>query len=247
MTLLLAILLIKEDYIVMNDFDFNFDFDDLDLDTATEDFDSDVEMDVDNDLDDENVFDLNDDDLPSFDDEEFEDPTFEDAQDTSEELTEAAEAAIFMDTVRESFDNDADFVEYVSENAVEWELYGLIPSASRALEAIKTIKVGDWKQKNRQRLIRRECIRIACAKKDPNYIKYKKYRDLMRTYRQKLFDKYETKAKSNVLKAANNSVAKASNIKTTSGANLTNRVKSAKTVSEKGNDPTNAPKKSKAS
>lgn len=224
----------------MNDFEFNFDFDD-DFDAATEDFDDDLNMD-----DEDTSFDFDDDDLPDFSDDEFDDPTFEGADD-SDDLSEAAEAAIFMDTVRESFDNDADFVEYVTENAVEWELYGLIPSASRALEAIKTLKIDDWKQKNRQRLIRRECIRIACKKNDPNYVKYKKFRDLMRTYRQKIFDKYETKAKSNVLKAKNNSVAKASNIKTTSGANLTNRVKSSKTTSERGKDPTNAPKKSKAS
>lgn len=232
----------------MNDFDMNFDdievFDFDDLDIATEDFDDDLNMDDDFDVDSE--FDI-DEELPDFGDEEFEDPIFEDAQDSSDELSEAAEAAIFMDTVRESFDNDADFVDYVIENAVEWELYGLIPSASRALEAVKTIKVDDWKSKNKQRLIRRECIRIACKKEDPIYIKYKKYRDLMREYRQKIFDKYETKAKANVLKAKNNSIAKASNIKTTTGANLTNRVKASKTESERGKDPTNAPKKSKAS
>lgn len=215
---------------MFDEFDVNFDFGEDDI--ATEEFDDEF---------------MTDDDLPSLDDEEFNDPTFEDAFDDSDELSEAAEAAIFMDTVRESFDNDAEFIEYVTENAVEWELYGLIPSASRALEAIKTLKIDDWKQKNRQRLIRRECIRIACKKGDQNYIKYKKYRDLMRQYRQKIFDRYEAKAKSNVLKAKNNSVAKASNIKTTSGANLTNRVKASKSESERGKDPTNAPKKSKAS
>lgn len=230
----------------MDIFDPNsFDFDDV----ATEDFD--YEDDLSNldfgEDDDFESFDASDDDLPELDDEEFDDPTFEDAQDDTEDLSEAAEAAIFMDTVRETFDSDAEFAEYVMENAVEWELYGLIPSASRALEAIKTLKIDDWKQKNRQRLIRRECIRIACKKGDPNYAKYKKYRDLMRTFRQKIFDKYETKARANVLKAKNNSVAKASNIKTTSGTNLANRVKSSKSVSEKGKDPTNAPKKSKAS
>jgi hypothetical protein len=235
---LLAIYIVKEDYIVMDDFNFDFDFEFDDV--ATEEFDDADDFNTDTD------YDFDDDDLPDFGDEEFDDPTFEDAYDASA-LTEAAEAAIFMDTVRESFDNDADFVAYVAENAVEWELYGLIPSASRALEAIKTIKVDDWKVKNRQRLIRRECIRIACKNNDPNYAKYKKFRDNMRTYRQKIFDKYENKAKANVLKARNNSVAKASNIKTTSGANLTNRVRASKSESERGKDPTNAPKKSKAS
>lgn len=216
--------------------DFNFDFDDI----ATEGYDDDIDSDEEY--------------MPDFDDDEIDDddeeymPDFEDANyDDSDDLTIAAEAAIFMDTVRESFDNDEDFVEYVQENAVEWELYGLIPSASRALEAIKTIRVGDWKQKNRRRLIRRECIRLAKIKGDNNYKKYKKYRDLMRAYRQKIFDRYETKARSNVLKAKNNAVAKASNINTSSGVNLTNRVKASKATSEKGHNPTNAPKNSRAS
>lgn len=176
-------------------------------------------------------------------------------------LTEAAEASIFMDTLRETFDSDAEFVQYVQENAVEWELYGLIPSASRAIEATKTLKIDDWKAKNRQRLIRRECIRIACKKDDPLYAKYKKYRDLMRQFRQKIFDKYETKAKSNVLKARNNSSAKAANITTSSGKDLKKRVDTSKIdtgkdlkkrvdaskqTSEKGKNPTHAPNKSKA-
>ena len=204
-----------------------YDFDELSK--AFEDFEDDYEDDTELDLSDD----------------EFDDLSDEDARDDAE-LTIAAEAAIFMDTVRETFDSDEEFVQYVQENAVEWELYGLIPSASRALEAIKTIKVGDWKQKNRQRLIRRECIRIACKKNDPNYVKYKKYRTLMRQYRQKIFDKYESKAKSNVLKAKSNSAAKASNIKTSSGKNLEQRVKTSKQVSEKGHNPTHAPNKSKA-
>ena len=219
-----------------------YDFDELSK--AFEDFEDDYEDDTELDLSDDEFDDLSDDD-DDLDASFEEDPTFEDARDDAE-LTIAAEAAIFMDTVRETFDSDEEFVQYVQENAVEWELYGLIPSASRALEAIKTIKVGDWKQKNRQRLIRRECIRIACKKNDPNYVKYKKYRTLMRQYRQKIFDKYESKAKSNVLKAKSNSAAKASNIKTSSGKNLEQRVKTSKQVSEKGHNPTHAPNKSKA-
>jgi len=203
-----------------NDIAFDDNFEDAD-DVADESFDFDVDFDVD-----------------------F-DPVFEDADDDTE-LTEAAEATIFLDTVRESFESDAEFVDYVQENAVEWELYGLIPSASRALEAIKTLKIDDWKAKNRQRLIRRECIRIACKKGDPLYAKYKKFRGLMRTNRQKIFDKYENKARANVLKAKHNSSAKASNITTASGKDLKKRVDVSKQTSERGKNPTHAPNKSKA-
>lgn len=216
-------------------------FDDLGFDDSDFQSDEDVDqgsesIDVDADFD-TSIFDL-----------DTEDPVFEDAAASADDdLTEAAEATIFLDTVRESFESDADFVQYVQENAVEWELYGLIPSASRALEAIKTLKIEDWKMKNRQRLIRRECIRIACKRNDPLYAKYKKYRDLMRTFRQKIFDKYEQKAKANVMKARNNSSAKASNIATSTGKDLKKRVDTSKQTSEKGNNPTHAPNKSKAS
>lgn len=223
---------------------------DEEFDTSLEDIDyeSDELDDVDTDIDTDDAFESVDDlaDLQfEFDDDDG--IVLEDAYAEEEDLTIAAEAAIFMDTVRESFESDEEFAQYVQENAVEWELFGLIPSASRALEAIKTLKIDNWKIKNRQRLIRRECIRIACKKNDPNYAKYKKYRDLMRQYRQKIFDKYENKAKSNVLKAKNNSIAKASNMTTSSGRDLNNRVKASKEMSEKGKNPTKAPNKSKAS
>ena len=83
----------------------------------------------------------------------------------------------------------------------------------------------------------------------------------MRQFRQKIFDKYETKAKSNVLKARNNSSAKAANITTSSGKDLKKRVDTSKIdtgkdlkkrvdaskqTSEKGKNPTHAPNKSKA-
>lgn len=223
----------------MFDEEFDTSLDDINFDDP-DDFDAIPDIDLDDDGM-ESAFELD----PEF-DLDFDDIAFEDA-DTDDDLTVAAEAAIFMDTVRESFDSDAEFIEYVQENAVEWELYGLIPSASRALEAMKTLKIDDWKAKNRQRLIRRECIRIACKKGDPLYAKYKKYRDLMREFRQKIFDKYESKAKSNVLKAKHNVSAKASNINTSSGKDLKKRVDTSKQVSEKGKNPTHAPNKSKAS
>ena len=233
-------------------FDEKFDFNSLDFDDiATEEFEDDDLGSEDNEefdmSDDDFSFDSDDDEFID-DDDDNEEPIFESAMDESEELSVAAEAAIFMDVVRESFEgNDDEFIEFVQENAVEWELYGLIPSASRALEAIKTLKIDNWKIKNRQRLIRRECIRIACKKGDANYAKYKKYRDLMRQYRQKIFDKYESKARSNVLKSMNNSKAKASNIKSSAGSDLKKRVDNSKITSERGKDPTKAPKKSKAS
>ena len=226
-------------------FDNEFDTD-LDLDEALESIDAAIEN-IEDDLDIDEIPDLDDID-DDFDDDDDMDVTFEDAEDyDSDSLTPGAEAAIFMDTVLESFDSPEEFVEYVAENAVEWELYGLIPNAQRALEATKTIKVQDWKMKNRERTIKRECIRIAYKKNDPLYKKYKIARDKMRGYRSKIFDKYNSKAKSNVLRAKSNSQAKASTISTKSGKDLTKRVNNSIAASTKGKNPTHAPNKSKAS
>ena len=139
-------------------------------------------------------------------------------------LDSATESALFIDFMLESCDSIEEFEELVNENATDWQLYGLIDDREMALEAIRIMKVENWKQKNRYRLIRRECIRIGKEKNDPNYVKYKKYRDLMRQFRQKLFDKYENLATRNVKAAHKNSVAKASNVKTTSSKTTLTRL-----------------------
>lgn len=201
--------------------------------------------DIDDDLDIDSIPDLDDMD-PDFDD-DYDDSVFESVEGfDDDDLTPAAEASIFMDTILESCENMDEFIQVVSENAVEWELYGLIPNAQRALEATRTIKVMDWKAKNRKRLEHRECIRLAKKKNDPNYKKYKKFRDLMRKFREPIFQKYESKAKSNVLKAQHNSRAKASSIHTNGGTATTARLNRSMKTSIGGKNPTHAPKTSLA-
>lgn len=213
-------------------------FDDFEFDDALESMDDDIDID----------------DIPDFDDidddydDDFDsdvDPIFESADDTATDLTVAAEAAIFMDTLLESCESEEEFVDYVTENATEWELYGMIPSAERALEAIKTIKVTDWKIKNRNRAQHRECIRLAYKSGDPNYKKYKKFRDLMRKFRALIFKKWDAKAKANVMKAKRNNIAKASSINTKSGNTLKKRLNTAMVKSDKGKNPSRAPANSK--
>ena len=172
----------------------------LDENTAVEDADYDDEI-----IDDDLMFD---------DDDDFDD----------DYIDSSTESALFLDFMLESCDSIEEFEELVNENATDWQLYGLIDDRDMALEASRIMKVENWKQKNRFRLIRRECIRIGKEKNDPNYIKYKKYRDLMRQFRQKLFDRYETLATRNVKSAHKNSVAKASNVKTASGKNTLTRL-----------------------
>ena len=172
--------------------------------------------------------------------------TFEDDEAYEDSLSPAAEAAILMDTLRSECESEEEFAELITESAAEMQLYGLIPDADAALEATRVIRVENWKIKERDRLINRECIRIGFRRKDKNYFMYKKYRDLMRQYRAKLFARYKNEAKRNVLHAQQNARAKASTINTSTGKELTSRINASMSKSTKGNNPTSAPSTSKA-
>lgn len=133
------------------------------------------------------------------------------------ELTEAAEAAYFLDAFMSECDSLEEFQAAVMENAVDWQMYGLIPDATAAMEAVKKITIQDWRAVNFDRLWHRECIRLAKENNDPNYKKYAIARAKMKAARAPIFQKYETKAKTNVRAALRNSKAKASNINSNSG------------------------------
>lgn len=174
--------------------------------------------------------------------------TFEDDSDFDDDsLDSATESSMFLDMMMESCDDLDEFQDLVTENAYDWEMYGLIDDAQSALEATKVMRVENWKEKNRKRLINRECIRIAMKKGDPNYTKYKKYRDLMREYREKLFEKYTPMATRNVKAAQQNARHKAANMHTTGGKDVNARINKAMDKSIAGHNPTNAPAKSNAS
>lgn len=164
-----------------------------------------------------------------------------------DELDSATESSMFLDIIMESCDSMEEFQDLVNESAYEWEMYGLIDDAKSALEATKIMKVENWKEKNRKRLINRECIRVSMKKDDPLYKKYKKFRDAMREFREKIFTKYEAIATRNVRQAQQNSKHKAANMHTAGGRDVSARINKAMARSESGHNPTNAPKKSNAS
>ena len=164
-----------------------------------------------------------------------------------DELDSATESSMFLDIIMESCDSMEEFQDLVNESAYEWEMYGLIDDAKSALEATKIMKVENWKEKNRKRLINRECIRVSMKKDDPLYKKYKKFRDAMREFREKIFTKYEAIATRNVRQAQQNSKHKAANMHTAGGRDVNARINKAMARSESGHNPTNAPKKSNAS
>ena len=144
-------------------------------------------------------------------DQALEGATIEDGSENLE-LDAAAESAIFLESMRDGCDTFEEFADMVQENAIEWEMCGLINSADEAFEAVKRIKIDNFKQVNLDRETRRECIRLAKINNDPNYPKYAKHRKAMKKFRDKIFSRWESKARSNARRSIANSKKKAASI-----------------------------------
>ena len=91
--------------------------------------------------------------------------------------TPTEESAIFLDAIASECATVDEFYTLVEENAVEWEMCGLIEDASVALEAVKRMKIDNWRDVNRGRVAGGEAIRMAKRDNSPDYKKYKKYRN----------------------------------------------------------------------
>ena len=153
------------------------------------------------------------------------------------ELTSAEESVYFLDALMGECQSLEEFQAIVLENAVDFQLYGLIDDAEAAIEAVKRIQIDDWKHVNFNRLVHRECIRLAKKNNDPNYTKYAMFRDKMRGFRSKIFSRWENKAKINVRKALQNSKGKAANINTSTGKKVTSQLNNAIKRAEAGQNP----------
>jgi hypothetical protein len=128
----------------------------------------------------------------------------------SYELTPSEESAIFLDAMYNECSSPEEFMDFVTENASMWEMYGLIEDATAALEAVKRMRIDNWKQVNLGRVSKREAIRLAEKANSADYRKYKKYRALYRKYRDKIFVRYGTRGKTMARRAIANSRNKAS-------------------------------------
>lgn len=135
--------------------------------------------------------------------------------DTDDEytLTPADESAIFLETLACGCDTPQEFYDIIEENAVALEMYGVIENASAALEAVKRMKVDNWKQVNLSRVSGNQSIRMAQAANSSDYKKYKKYRALYIKYKKKIEKRYEGRAKVAARRAIQNSQRKVSAIK----------------------------------
>ena len=151
------------------------------------------------------------------------------------ELTPAAESMVFLEVISQQCESLEEYQEMVATEAVGWELLGLIENADIAMEAVKKITIQDWKKVNMDRLIGRECIRLAKATNDPNYAPYSKARENMKMRREKIFAKHLNKARANVRAAIANSRNKVSASK--SSTELKKKIDNAYKVAYNGSDP----------
>lgn len=139
-------------------------------------------------------------------------------------LSPAEESAIFLDAMASECDSAEEFFDLVEENATAWEMYGIIEDASAALEAVKRMKITNWKQVNTDRIAGNQAIRMAASAKSNDYKKYKKFRTLMLKYKAKIMKRYSAQSKVAARKAIQNSKRKAASVKGSAASGITKKI-----------------------
>lgn len=149
-------------------------------------------------------------------------------------LDNAMESMVLLDVLRETCTKD-EYTQFLTDNATELELYGLIDRDSMATEAYSDNDDGDAAMEaknivrlNRDANIAREEARIAIGlakkSKDQLYDYYKKYSGLKRKFRDKIYGKYGSKAKPLARKAVLNSRNRASVMNSKTGTTIMNKI-----------------------
>jgi len=136
----------------------------------------------------------------------------------------AVESEIFMNALRASCSSDEEFAALLESAGTEMALYDLISDESIATEVAKKIQVNDWKAANFNRICHRTAIRLAMINNDTLYSKYRKYRDLMIEVRNKIYQKYEAKARVETRKIIKNARNKAANMNSNAGKTITEKM-----------------------
>ena len=137
-------------------------------------------------------------------------------------------AAVLLAGLEETFASRDEFLDFVNENATTMQIYGILPPET-AMEAAKVqkIKTVVSVQSQMSRATKLAALRLASAKKDPNFYKYIKFRDLMREYREKIYQKYGNKGKAIARKELRNSGNNAKAIPGKQGKQMSDRIQSA--------------------
>lgn len=134
----------------------------------------------------------------------------------------AMESEIFMEALREECTPE-EYNAIMEDSAVEMALYGLIDDADVAMEANRTI-VKMSKQGSFNRIEKRAAIRLAQKAQDSLYEKYAKYRKLFIEFRDKIYQKYGTKAKTEAKKILQNSRRKATSMPSAAGKSIVDKM-----------------------
>ena len=147
---------------------------------------------------------------------------------TAEDVTvignAAIESEIILTAIRNECDSDEQFSALLESAGTEMALYDVISDADMATEAAKKIVVKDWKVANFNRIAKRTAIRMAMVNGDAMYTKYKKYRDLLIETREKIYQKYGSKAKVEAKKIIMNARNKAANMNSKAGKDITSKI-----------------------
>lgn len=142
-------------------------------------------------------------------------------------------AAVLLAGIQEQCTPE-EFQDIVVENAHLWEIYGLFDADSVATEATKKVVAKYTKYSYLSAATKRAAFRLARAAGDPNYEKYIKYRNLMRQYREKVLDKWNSKATREAKRILRGASATAGSVKDARGKQMEDKIDKAlkKTNSE---------------
>lgn len=144
--------------------------------------------------------------------------------DTSVIGNPAVESEIVMNALRSACASDEEFAALLESAGTEMALYGLLSDENIATEVVKKIQVNDWKTANFNRICRRTAIRLAMINNDALYTKYRKYRDLLLEVREKIYVKYQSKAKAETRRIIKNARNKAASMNSAAGKSITEKM-----------------------
>ena len=133
-------------------------------------------------------------------------------------LDAADESAIFLAALQDVCTKE-EYEQLVFESATELALFGLINNANIATEATKVV----YKQTKAMNLNREQSkasLRLAKKADSPEWKLYKKHRTAMIAIREKIYEKFASKAKAEAKQVINNSKKKASAMNSTTGKTI---------------------------
>lgn len=137
-------------------------------------------------------------------------------------LDKADEAAIFLAALSEECTPE-EYNKIANESAVELELYGLIPSAQTAMESNRIV-IKQTAQMNLNREESKAVLRLAAKANDAEYAKYRKFKHAMIESRNKLRQRYASKARTEAKRVIVNARRQASNMSSGTGNSIVDKM-----------------------